>query len=91
VIVGRSLADSWRRFNSRDRQIFYFDDFLGSTFLGDRAGLGNDHVHPMDLVSLIKRAEAGNANQVSDERFLPPQKQTGSEIVWSQEESGQFS
>lgn len=36
VVILGSVSEGRKFFNSKEKQIFYFDDFLGQTFLGDR-------------------------------------------------------
>jgi len=56
VIVREDLSDARSRFAPNLRQVFYFDDFLGLTFLGDRGGGGNLSEDPvlLNLIALIK-------------------------------------
>lgn len=44
VVIQTDLVEGKRLFRPQARQIFYYDDFLGQTFLGDqRTYLGNNH------------------------------------------------
>lgn len=44
VVIQTDLIEGKRLFRPQTRQIFYYDDFLGQTFLGDqRTYLGNNH------------------------------------------------
>lgn len=44
VVIQTDLIEGKRLFRPQTRQIFYYDDFLGQTFLGDqRTHLGNNH------------------------------------------------
>lgn len=44
VVIQTDLAEGKRLFRAQSKQIFYCDDFLGQTFLGDqRTYLGNNH------------------------------------------------
>lgn len=44
VVIQTDLAEGKRLFRAQGKQIFYYDDFLGQTFLGDqRTYLGNNH------------------------------------------------
>lgn len=44
VVIQTDLVEGKRLFRPQTRQIFYYDDFLGQTFLGDqRTYLGNNH------------------------------------------------
>ena len=44
VAIQTDLAEGKRLFRAQGKQIFYYDDFLGQTFLGDqRTYLGNNH------------------------------------------------
>ncbi len=38
VLIQRDIEEGERLFQAGVRQIFYFDDFMGASFLGDRAG-----------------------------------------------------
>jgi hypothetical protein len=44
VVIQTDLAEGKRLFRAQGKQIFYYDDFLGQTFLGDqRTYFGNNH------------------------------------------------
>lgn len=44
VVIQTDLAEGKRLFRAQGKQIFYYDDFLGQTFIGDqRTYLGNNH------------------------------------------------
>lgn len=53
VVIQTDLIEGKRLFRPKTRQIFYYDDFLGQTFLGDqRTYLGNNH--DAALISFIE-------------------------------------
>ena len=55
VVIGRTIDDAFRLFERDTEQIFYFDDFLGATFLGDRkATFGHTEAHSIrSLIELV--------------------------------------
>jgi hypothetical protein len=56
VVIQNDVREGKNRFNSKRRQVFYFDDFLGTTFLGEnrfRGGVNND-ASLVDFVSMVK-------------------------------------
>ena len=59
VVIQSDITDGKRLFRKGTRQIFYFDDFLGQTFLGDREDyLGrNEDVALIDFVSMVQSTE----------------------------------
>jgi hypothetical protein len=56
VIIRRDLAEGQKLFQRGKPQIFYFDDFMGATFLGDRASglLRNEDRAIADFVEMVR-------------------------------------
>ena len=55
IVISRDIRDGLKMFRRDSNQVFYFDDFLGSTFLGDRtATFGSTEARSIrDFISLI--------------------------------------
>jgi DNA polymerase III delta prime subunit len=63
IVIQRDVQDGQRLFQEGERQIFYFDDFMGSTFLGDRVSAyhrNEDQAIPGFLRALTAWAEGSN-------------------------------
>lgn len=59
VVIQAEVREGKNLFGSHKRQVFYFDDFLGQTFLGENrfpGGMNND-VALVDFVEMIKATE----------------------------------
>jgi hypothetical protein len=56
VIIRRDLAEGQKLFQRGKPQIFYFDDFMGATFLGDRTSgfLRNEDRAISDFIEMIR-------------------------------------
>ena len=56
VVIQSDVREGKNRFNSKRRQIFYFDDFLGQTFLGDDRFPGglNADASLVDFVEMVR-------------------------------------
>lgn len=56
VIIRRDLAEGQKLFQRGKPQIFYFDDFMGATFLGDRASglLRNEDRAIADFIEMVR-------------------------------------
>ncbi|WP_296082280.1 restriction endonuclease [uncultured Agrobacterium sp.] len=56
VIIRRDIAEGQRLFQRGKSQIFYFDDFMGATFLGDRAPslAGNEDRAISDFIEQVR-------------------------------------
>lgn len=55
VVIRRDVAEGARLMQPGKRQVFYFDDFMGATFLGDRGAVGmkQDDRALVDFMGLI--------------------------------------
>ena len=85
VVIEGDIADGRKFFRAAAKQIFYYDDFLGQTFLGDRKEyLGrNEDAAIVDFAEMIQRSEHSrfilttrehilrNALQISEKRAYP--------------------
>lgn len=58
VIIQSEIAEGRKFFRPKDKQIFYYDDFLGETFLGDRREyLGrNQDAAIVDFMEMVARS-----------------------------------
>jgi DNA polymerase III delta prime subunit len=56
VLIQRDIKEGQTLFRQTDRQVFYFDDFLGVTFLSDRAALnvGNDDRALLEFIAMVR-------------------------------------
>ena len=72
VVIQSDIAEGKRLFNSRARQIFFYDDFLGQTFLGDqRDYLGrNEDSAILNFVDMVQRSEHGRFVLTTREHIL---------------------
>lgn len=57
ILIQRDIAEGEQLFQSGVRQIFYFDDFMGATFAGDRFGAGSG-VNDRALLTFIAMVRA---------------------------------
>lgn len=64
VVIRREIGEGQKLFQRGKRQIFYFDDFMGATFLGDRVSglIGNEDRAISDFIEMVR--EAPNARLV---------------------------
>ncbi|MCS3479373.1 hypothetical protein M2212_006219 [Bradyrhizobium elkanii] len=55
VVIRRDIAEGQRLFQRGRSQIFYFDDFMGATFLGDRGvAIGRNEDHTIsDFIEMV--------------------------------------
>jgi hypothetical protein len=58
VVIRRDLVEGQKLFQRGKSQIFYFDDFMGATFLGDRASglLRNEDRAISDFIEMVRAA-----------------------------------
>jgi hypothetical protein len=56
ALIQRDIKEGQTLFRPTDRQVFYFDDFLGVTFLRDRAALnvGNDDRALLEFIAMVR-------------------------------------
>lgn len=56
VLIQRDIADGQDLFQPGVRQVFYFDDFMGATFLGDRAAAlaGTSDRALLDFIAMVR-------------------------------------
>lgn len=64
VLVERDPAEGFERFSPDTPQIFYYDDFMGATFAGDRRGatLGNEDQALLTFINMVR--ETRNARLI---------------------------
>jgi hypothetical protein len=72
VVIQGDVADGRKFFKPTAKQIFYYDDFLGQTFLGDRKEyLGrNEDAAIVDFVEMIQCSEYGRFILTAREHIL---------------------
>lgn len=72
VVIQGDVAEGRKFFKNAAKQIFYYDDFLGQTFLGDRKEyLGrNEDAAIVDFVEMIQRSEHGRFILAAREHIL---------------------
>ncbi|WFU42722.1 restriction endonuclease [Bradyrhizobium sp. CB82] len=56
VVIQRDIEEGEQLFQPGLRQIFYFDDFMGATFLGDRAGVhaGSNDRALLNFIAMVR-------------------------------------
>jgi hypothetical protein len=56
VLIQRDIEEGQSLFQEGERQVFYFDDFMGATFLGDRASAftGNDDRVLLEFIAHVR-------------------------------------
>lgn len=72
VVIQGDIAEGRKFFKTAAKQIFYYDDFLGQTFLGDRKEyLGrNEDAAIVDFVEMIQRSKHGRFILTTREHIL---------------------
>lgn len=53
ILIQRDIGEAQNLFQDGIRQVFYFDDFMGATFLGDDTAANNDRVL-LDFIAMIR-------------------------------------
>ena len=56
IVIQRDIEEGQSLFQPGIRQVFYFDDFMGATFLGDRTGalVGTNDRALLDFVAMVR-------------------------------------
>ena len=56
ILIQRDIKEGQDLFQKGERQIFYFDDFMGATFLGDRGALitGNNDRALLEFIAMVR-------------------------------------
>jgi len=56
VLIQRDIKEGQTLFRHGERQVFYFDDFLGVTFMSDRAALntGNNDRALLEFIAMVR-------------------------------------
>jgi hypothetical protein len=72
VVIKGEIAEGKRLFSPTRKQIFYYDDFLGQTFLGDRVEyLGrNEDAAIVDFMEMVRTSEHGRFVLTTREHIL---------------------
>jgi hypothetical protein len=72
VVIRSEIGEAKKLYNPLRKQIFYFDDFLGQTFLRDRQGflLRNEDAVLVDFIDMIKRSKAARFLLTTREHIL---------------------
>lgn len=86
VVIKAEIAEAKGLFKSARRQIFYFDDFLGQTFLGDRREyLGrNQDVAMVDFMEMVRRSPQSRFILTTREHILSGAIQVSERLAHSQ-------
>ncbi len=72
VVIQRDIQEGQHLFQEGMKQIFYFDDFLGATFLGDR-GLALNHNEDrmlIDFIAMIRSSQKARLVLTTREHIL---------------------
>jgi hypothetical protein len=72
VVIQGEVSEGKKLFNARKKQIFYYDDFLGQIFLGDRPEyLGkNEDAAIFDFMEMIRASDYGRFVLTTREHIL---------------------
>ena len=72
IVIQGDIAEGRKFFKLAPKQIFYYDDFLGQTFLGDRKEyLGrNEDAAIVDFAEMVQRSEHGRFILTAREHIL---------------------
>ena len=72
IVIQGHVSEGKKFFRPAEKQIFYYDDFLGQTFLGDRKEyLGrNEDAAIVDFMEMIQRSEHGRFILTTREHIL---------------------
>lgn len=60
IVIQRDIDEGQSLFQNGVRQVFYFDDFMGATFLGDRTGAlgGTNDRALLDFIAMVRATPA---------------------------------
>lgn len=85
VVIQAEVAEGKKCFKSGAKKIFYFDDFLGQTFLGDRVEyLGrNQDVALVDFMEMIRQSAHGRFILTTREHLLNKAVQVSERLAHS--------
>lgn len=72
VVMMRDVEEGFRRFQKGERQIFYFDDFLGATFLGEHGSPieRNGDRAILDFMAMIRNSPNARLVMTTREHIL---------------------
>lgn len=86
VVIQGNVAEGKRLFSKKKKQIFYYDDFLGETFLGDRAEyLGrNEDAALVDFIEMVRTSDHGRFVLTTREHILSGALQASERLEHSQ-------
>jgi hypothetical protein len=72
VVIRRDIAEGQKLFQRGKLQIFYFDDFMGATFLGDRTSalLGNEDRGISDFIDMVRASSHARLILTTREHIL---------------------
>ncbi len=72
VVIRSDVVEAKRLFRRKAKQVFYFDDFLGQTFLRDQTGflLRNQDQNLVDFMEMIRRSKSARFVLTTREHIL---------------------
>lgn len=72
VVIASEVKEGKRLFRQNDKQVFYFDDFLGQTFLGDSRDYlgGNQDQAIVDFMEMIRNSKKSRFILTTREHIL---------------------
>ncbi|MBK9018590.1 MAG: restriction endonuclease [Sulfuritalea sp.] len=72
VVIGRDIRDGEERFQERGPQIFYYDDFLGATFLGGHglAFVKDEDRMLVEFVAMVRSSKSARLILTTREHIL---------------------
>jgi len=85
VVIKAEIAEAKGLFKSARRQVFYYDDFLGQTFLGDhREYLSkNQDIALLDFIDMVRRSPQSRFILTTREHILSGALQVSERLVHS--------
>jgi len=72
VVIQEDIREARTLFNRKKRQIFYYDDFLGQTFLGDQSHLieRNQDANLIDFMEMVRESPHSRLIMTTREHIL---------------------
>ena len=75
VVVQRDIKEAFDMFQEGEKQVFYFDDFMGSTFLGDgQVGSGSNDRDLVDFFRIVRQTPTARFILTTREHILSQAK-----------------
>ena len=70
VVIQRDIEDGQKLLQEGKNQIFYFDDFMGATFLGDRGASHNEDKALLDFIAMVRSSPTARLVLTTREHIL---------------------